>query len=138
MAQAFNLTAQLNLRGPANIKNIVADIKRQLGTVQGTVNFTIDPKTTRNVGQLESALRTLNSTFAQTQTSATSAANAIRTFNSAVGNISSSTNNVNRSINAAANATQNLGKHGNIFAPVPSVFCLHACRQAPPVFHRRQ
>lgn len=110
MAQAFNLTAQLNLRGPANIKNIVADIKRQLGTVQGTVNFTIDPKTTRNIGQLESALRTLNTTFAQTQNSATAAANAIRTFNSSIGNISSSTNNISRSLNNASSATQNLGK----------------------------
>jgi hypothetical protein len=110
MAQAFNLTAQLNLRGPSNIKTIVADIKRQLGTVQGTINFTIDPKTTRNVSQLESALRSLNTTFTQTQSNATSAANAIRTFNSAIGNISSSTSNINRNMNSAATATQNLGK----------------------------
>jgi hypothetical protein len=110
MAQAFNLTAQLNLRGPSNIKTIVADVKRQLGTVQGTINFTIDPKTTRNVSQLESALRSLNTTFAQTQSNATSAANAIKTFNSAIGNISSSTNNINRNMNSAAAATQNLGK----------------------------
>lgn len=110
MAQAFNLTAQLNLRGPSNIKTIVADIKRQLGTVQGTVNFTIDPRTTRNVSQLESALRNLNTAFTQTQNNATAAANAIRTFNNSIGNIGSSTNNINRSMNNAANAAQNLGR----------------------------
>ena len=44
MAQAFNLTAQINLRGPANIKSIAADIKRQLGAIEGNVTFKIDPK----------------------------------------------------------------------------------------------
>ena len=106
MAQAFNLTAQINLRGPANIKSIAADIKRQLGAIEGNVTFKIDSKSARNVGQLDSALKQLNNTFNQTQSNATAAANAIRTFHSSVGNISNVANNTSRSLQNTANATQ--------------------------------
>ena len=109
MAQAFNLTAQINLRGPANIKSIAADIKRQLGTIEGLVTFKIDAKSARSVSQLDSALKQLNRTFAQTQSSAASAANAIRTFHSSVGNISNVANSTSRNLQNTANATRQVG-----------------------------
>ena len=57
MAGAFNLTAQLNLRGPANVGAVVANIRKQLGSINATVNVQINPTTTRNIGQLNGALR---------------------------------------------------------------------------------
>ena len=87
MAGAFNLTAELNLRGPSNIKTVVADIRRQIGTINANVNIKLDPNATRNATQLNSALKSLNSTFGQTQTAATNAARAIANFGSAINRI---------------------------------------------------
>jgi hypothetical protein len=41
MASTFNLTAQLNLRGPANIRAVVVNIRRQIGTIDANVNIVV-------------------------------------------------------------------------------------------------
>jgi TP901 family phage tail tape measure protein len=113
MATAFNLTAQINLRGPSNVRNIVSDIRRQLGTITGDVNLRINPATTRGVTALNSALTTLNNNLTATTNNATNAANAIRQFGAAVANIGNSTTGLNRNLNNAAaaanNAANNIG-----------------------------
>ncbi len=109
MASAFNLTAQINLRGPSNVRNIVSDIRRQLGTITGDVNLRINPATTRNVTALNTALTTLNNNLTATTNNATNAANAIRQFGAAVANIGNTTNGLNRSLNNAAAAANNAG-----------------------------
>ena len=60
MSTAFNLTAQLNLRGPSNVGTIVADIRRQLGTITGDVNIRVDPNAVRNTTALTASLNDLN------------------------------------------------------------------------------
>jgi hypothetical protein len=98
MAQAFNLTAQLNLRGPSNVKKIVADIRRDLGTINANVQFRLDPTAVRNTSALNSALRNLNTTLGSTTTNATNAARAIRSFGSAINSVN--IKNVPQQINA--------------------------------------
>jgi ABC-type transporter Mla subunit MlaD len=110
MAAAFNLTAQLNLRGPNNVRTIVADIRRQLGTITGDVNLRIDPAATQNVTRLNSALTTLNNNLRVTQTNATNAANAMRQFTASIASIGNTTNNLNRNLNNAATAAQRVGQ----------------------------
>ena len=44
MANAFNLTAQLNLQGPSNVKSVVAGIKKELQGVKLDLNLKIDSK----------------------------------------------------------------------------------------------
>jgi len=108
MSSAFNLTAQLNLRGPSNIGNIVSNIRRQLGTINSTVNLTVNPNAVTGVGRLNASLVTLNTTLAQTQTSANAAASAIANFAQAF-----NTNAVGRTtqqLNAAVNTTNNLSR----------------------------
>ena len=107
-ASGFNLTAQINLRGPNNIGVIVSDIKKQIGSINANLNVTISANAAKNVTQLNAGLQVLNQTFKSVQTSATSAAAAIAQFNAAVGNtkISSYQNNINSSISA----TQKLGQ----------------------------
>lgn len=102
MAGAFNLTAQLNLRGPANVGAVVSNIRRQLGSINANVNVTINPSTTRNVTQLNSALRNLNSTFGTTATSARNAAQAIGAFGNAINRIN--INNASRQLSSTASA----------------------------------
>lgn len=102
MADAFNLTAQLNLRGPNNIKTVVADIRRQLGTVNANLNFRIDPTASNNLARLNGALRAFNSTLGQTQTSANNAAQAISNLGRAVNSVN--VRNLPQQVNASASA----------------------------------
>ncbi len=108
MAQGFNLTAQLNLVGPSNIRQIAAQIRRDLGTVNANVNFKLDPAATKNVTALNSALKQLNSTLGNTNTTATSASNAIKNLGKSINSVKAS--NLSQQLNNAAKATSNLSK----------------------------
>lgn len=60
MARAFNLTAQLNIVGPGNLKPIVAKIKRELGTVSANVKVNIDSKSAKSVDIVRARIDALN------------------------------------------------------------------------------
>ena len=61
MAQGFNLTAEINLRGPSNIRAVAADIRRQLGSVSVTINPTINRSSIRTIAsEIRSQLGSLN------------------------------------------------------------------------------
>ena len=49
MASAFNLTAQINIAGPANIKPVVGKIQKQLKGIKTTVDIKIDKRVTKSV-----------------------------------------------------------------------------------------
>jgi uncharacterized protein YukE len=121
-ARAFNLTAELNLRGPANIGNIVSNIRRQLGNINANVNVVVSANSTRNVTQLNTALRTLNTTLATTTTSVNAATTAFNRFNQTltqfnrsfnpqqINNASRSMNNLGRSTTVATTQMQEFGR----------------------------
>ena len=77
MAKSFNLTAELNLRGPANLKKVVSDIRRQLGTVQANVNVNFSANAIKNSVALNKTLKDLNSTLKNTVSSANQSSQAI-------------------------------------------------------------
>ena len=56
MANSFNLTAQINLQGPKNVKQVASQIKKQLGNISADVNITVDKNASKNVGQLNKNL----------------------------------------------------------------------------------
>lgn len=60
MSKSFNLTAQINLQGPTNIKPIVADIRRQLGNINTNINVKFDAKAAKGVDVLSQKLVNLN------------------------------------------------------------------------------
>ncbi len=49
MSKGFNLTAELNLRGPSNIRTVVADIRRQVGSVSVNITPTVNRQSIRNI-----------------------------------------------------------------------------------------
>ena len=49
MAKGFNLTAELNLRGPSNIRSVVSDIKRQVGSVSVNIIPTLNRASVRAI-----------------------------------------------------------------------------------------
>lgn len=56
MAQAFNLTAQLNLQAPGNVNQVISQIRRQLKPIGVQVNI----QNTRSIAQANSSLQQLN------------------------------------------------------------------------------
>ena len=104
---AFNLTAQINLRGPANISQVVSGIRRQLGTIQTTVRFTLDPNAVRRTTALNQSLVQLNATLANTTTTARSAADALTLLARASATSGGATSS--RNTQGAAAATRTLG-----------------------------
>lgn len=106
MANAFNLTAQLNLRGPANIKPVIRDIKAQLGNINANVNLTVAKNSSRNISKLNAGLRQLNATLVTTGKTSRDAAAAISSLGTAIGNINAS--KVSSSINQATQASAKL------------------------------
>ena len=61
MSKAFNLTAQLNLAGPNNLKPIVSKIKKEIGSIKADVKFSIDPRAAKSVDAVKSRLSAMNS-----------------------------------------------------------------------------
>jgi TP901 family phage tail tape measure protein len=111
MAKGFNLTAELNLRGPANIKKVVADIRRQLGTVQANVNVNFSANAIKNSAALNKTLKDLNGTLRNTVSVATKSSQAINnlsktfaTFGS-VTSSASSVNNLSKSVSQLSSAS---------------------------------
>ena len=107
MARGFNLTAQLNLRGPSNIKTVVADIRRELGTIDANINLKFDPKVTGNISSLNSALKSLNSTLTASTSALNTTSAAMRNFGNSV-NISN-IKNFPQQVNNATSAVTKLG-----------------------------
>ena len=108
---AFNLTAQINLQGPSNLRTIVADIRRQVGTINVDINPNINPSAYRSITDLNRVFRDLNTTLAITETNARTTAAALQNLAQAVNNIGG--RNLQQNINNAANAAQNLSRQAN-------------------------
>ena len=104
----FNLTAQLNLKGPTNVKQIAAQIKKDLGSLNANVQFKLDPAAAKNVSALASSLKTLNSNFATTVKSANSATAAIKAFGNSINSVKIT--NVPQQINQTSSAITKLNK----------------------------
>jgi hypothetical protein len=108
MAAAFNLTAQLNLRGPNNVNKIVSDIRRQLGTVKGEIDFKINATAAKNVTQLNAAIKNLNSSLLETRSNAVAATTAISAFTNVASSINNTASKTATNISKASVAVNNL------------------------------
>jgi len=123
MATKFNLTAELNLRGPSNIKNVVAGIRRELKTVVMDVNVRIAKNAetsvnniTNRINSLSAALTTakvktdqLNASFGQLA----SIASSVNRVNAGVSqSAQKSTANMTQSAQATREATNSIQQFG--------------------------
>ena len=60
MAAKFNIVAQLSLRGPRNIRPIVADIQRQLGNINANINLQLNRNASKQLSHINSQVATFN------------------------------------------------------------------------------
>jgi len=113
MARGFDLTAEINLRGPSNIRTIVADIRRQLGTIEANVDVQINPATARNLDTLNRNFADFNRTLSTTRTSADAVSSSLRNLAQAVQAASGRSNQLPRNLQQINNAAQNLTRQNN-------------------------
>jgi hypothetical protein len=107
MAANFNLTAQINLRGPSNLKPIVANIRRQLGTVNSDINLNINSKAIKSIDSATNRLNAMNRVLVDVRSNAASLNQCFRDLASSLGAVQASSNTTSTSV---AKTSQNVEK----------------------------
>jgi hypothetical protein len=100
---SFNLTAQLNISGPANLKPVISNIRKQLSSINPNINININ---TANLASSSKSLQDLNTNLKNITVSATSAADAMKRFGAAVGSVNMSS--LPKNMSAATQQSQQL------------------------------
>jgi TP901 family phage tail tape measure protein len=93
MAKSFNLTAQINLQGPANLKPIVNNLKKQLSGINTDVKININSQSIKTVDNITQKLRAMNAVLVQAKTNTDS-------LNASLSNLGSSLNTVAKNTSA--------------------------------------
>ena len=78
--KAFNLTAQLNLVGPNNIKPVVGKIKRELSGIKANVNLSLEKNASRNIKAIKGEVQKLNTELLQTAKLTGTVSNSLKTM----------------------------------------------------------
>lgn len=70
MPSVFDITLNLQTRGPTNLRPVISDIQRQLNGLSATIDPKINPSAARHLNALTSAVSTLNAGVSGLQNSA--------------------------------------------------------------------
>ncbi len=109
MANAFNLTAQINLQGPANLRPIVGKIKRELGSIQDlNLKFKFDTKAVKSVDAVSSKLQKMNAILIEARSNVNAINSSLAKLSSAMGSVSSASSSGSRSIDQTAKSMRNV------------------------------
>lgn len=126
MAKGFNLTAQINLKGPNNLKPIVADIKRQIGSVELKINPRLDARAGKSITAINTRLKTMNDLLVTAKSNTDSLSAAFSNLSTSLASANSNTVNISgtmqktatnaastsKNIKQAATAMEEFGKQG--------------------------
>jgi TP901 family phage tail tape measure protein len=104
---AFNLTAELNLRGPSNLNQVVSNIRRQLSTL--TLDLNINPSTSRGIQAVTTDVRNLSVALRDAQTNAVALGSALRGLGATVSNLSNSTGSLNNNLSGISRNASTTG-----------------------------
>ena len=103
---SFDITAQINLRGPTNVKKIAADIRKQLGSIKTNIDLKIDPNTAKNVSTLNSNFKQLEATLRKVNGSAKNVAASLGSIGTSLNNVNNAANTTTNNLNQLQNASQ--------------------------------
>jgi TP901 family phage tail tape measure protein len=101
---AFNLTAQINLQGPSNVKQVVGDIRRQLSTIQTDINLKISGASAKNVDSITKSVQALNTVLIEAQTNANNLSSIMSNLAGATGRISSGASTATKGLSAISSS----------------------------------
>jgi len=89
MSKAFNLTAQINLRGPSNLRPVVSSIRKQLSGISVSVDVKLNQSSVKNISATTKKFDTLNNAILKTNASAQSLNSTLSSLSSNLANIQS-------------------------------------------------
>ena len=121
MAKGFNLTAEINLRGPSNIRQVVGNIRKQLGSINTNVNVQINQKTAKQISTVNKSFTTFNKTLRQTQTLAASTSRSLSNLASSAQKLSSSLQSTPQKISQVAQSASQIAKSNQQAAKATNV-----------------
>lgn len=110
MAKAFNLTAQINLQGPTNLKPVVSNLKKQLSGITANVKLNIDPKASKNVNNITQQLQAMNAVLIQAQTNTNNLNNSLAALGSSLGAVGNKGTSTATSISKTGASAQSAAK----------------------------
>ncbi len=110
MAKAFNLTAQINLQGPTNIRPIVSNIKKQFSNIKADLKLNIDPKANTKIASITKGIQTLTASVDTATISINKLNIGLTTLGSSLGKIQSISGTVNSSIGKVSTSSKSAAK----------------------------
>jgi hypothetical protein len=110
MAQSFNLTAQINLQAPANLKTVVAQIRREFGSVSADVKVNISPQSARSIDNVKNRLDALNASLVQAKNNTTSLDAALRGLAGSLSGVQSNFGKVESTISKTSTSVAQTAK----------------------------
>jgi hypothetical protein len=99
MANAFNLTAQLNLQGPANVKAVVAGIRKDLKGLNLDLKVNIDSKAQKTVKDTTAALKQMNDVLYTAKNNAAALNASLGNLSKGFGAVGKGASKLNNSVN---------------------------------------
>ena len=110
MAKPFNLTAQLNLVGPTNLRPVVNNLRKQLSGINTNVNVNISRGASRNVRVLNTQVQGLTKSLQQANAQATTLSSTMSGLAKSLQNIANNSKTTSTNLNNTANAANQVGK----------------------------
>ena len=107
MAQPFNLTVALNLKGPSNVKKVASDIQKQLGTIKANVDLKINANTAKHISAINKQLVALSRSAKSATSSVTGLNTALRKVSTAFNNANTVTKTFNKTSSQTSNNLKN-------------------------------
>jgi TP901 family phage tail tape measure protein len=111
MAQAFNLTAQINLQAPANLKTIVAQIRREFATVSADVKINISGQSAKSIDNIKTKLDAMNASLIQARNNTTALDSALRNLSSSLSSVQSTTSKTDNAFSKTSTSVGQTAKN---------------------------
>ena len=110
MPKPFNLTAQLNIVGPTNLRPVVNNLRKQLSGINTNVNVNISRSASRNVSVLNKSVQNLTKSLQQANSQASTLSATMAQLGATIKNIGSSTGKATSGLNNVSNSANQVGK----------------------------
>ena len=111
MAKPFNLTAQLNLVGPTNLRPVVNNLRKQLSGINTNVTVNVSRGAARNVGVLDRSVQALTKSLQQANAQAKTLSATMASLSKSLTNIANQSSKASSNLNNTANTANNVAKN---------------------------
>ena len=110
MARPFNLTAQLNVQGPAGIRPVVQKLRRELSGIKADLKVDISPAAARNASKLNQQIKQLQGSLSSAASEASKLSASINSTVSSLNKLQGAGSKASTGMKNVASASSDMGK----------------------------